>query len=227
MSHPKRTFSKILWETLRKYFISGALVVAPVIITYLALRFLFEAIDGILSDEIYDLLGYRIPGLGLVTTLLLVLLVGVLTRNYFGSRMVKIGERFINSFPVVRTIYVAAKQLVEGVSLPSKRAFKQVALVEYPRRGVFALCFVVGRPIKRVDGVDTKSVCLFVPSTPTPVSGMVVVAPPDQVILLDMTVEEGIKFLVSGGIASPEILSGRILGDGSGSEKITEGEPSA
>ncbi|HSG98503.1 MAG TPA: DUF502 domain-containing protein [candidate division Zixibacteria bacterium] len=218
MAHQKRTFTKILLDTLRKYFISGALIVAPLIITYLALKFLFEAIDGILSPYLHDLLGYDIPGLGLVTTVLLILLVGVLTRNYFGSRVVRIGERLISAFPVVRPVYLAAKQLVEGVSLPSKRAFKEVALVEYPRRGAWALSFVVGRPLRRIDGVDSPGVCLFVPSTPTPISGMVIVVAPEEVILLDMTVEEGIKFLVSGGIASPEMLSGRFLDAESGAD---------
>ncbi len=196
---------------LKRNFISGALVVAPLILTFILLKFLFESIDGILAPLVTHLVGYSIPGLGLITTGLLILLVGILTRNLVGSRLLRWGEAFLNNFPGVRTIYGAAKQLVEGVSLPNKQAFKQVVLVEYPRRGVYALAFSVKRPELVIDGNSSPMVCLFVPSTPTPVSGMVILAPAEDVVLLDMTIEEGFRFLVSGGIASPQSLNGSLL----------------
>lgn len=196
-------------DILRRHFIAGALVAAPLILTYVLLKFLFEAIDGILSPVLTHALGYTVPGLGLVTTFLLLILTGMLMRSFIGARVFRRGERLLVSFPVVRTIYTAAKQLVEGVSLPQKRAFKRVALVEYPRRGVYVLSFVVNRPILEYEGKSRDMICLFIPSTPTPISGIVILSPPEDVILLDLSVEEGIKFLVSGGITTPETLMGR------------------
>ncbi len=206
---------------LKRNFISGALVVAPLILTFILLKFLFETIDGVLAPIVTHIVGYSIPGLGLITTILLILLVGLLTRNLVGSRLLHWGEKLLNSFPGVRTIYGAAKQLVEGVTLPNKQAFKQVVLVEYPRRGVYALAFLVKRPQLRVNGDEKSMACLFVPSTPTPVSGMVILAPLEDVVLLNMTIEEGFKFLVSGGIASPQALSGRLM-----ATSVVHGEPS-
>lgn len=204
----QNSFFKHFVDALRRYFISGALVVAPLILTFILLKFLFEAVDGILLPYLSDYLGYRLPGLGLITTVLLILLAGVLTRNFIGSRIFKMGEKLLTTFPGVRTIYIAAKQLVEGVALPQKAAFKEVALVEHPRRGVYSLSFVVARPTLTRQGQTEQRICLFVPSTPTPVSGAVIMAKPEDVLLVNMTVEEGIKFLVSGGIASPEALIG-------------------
>ncbi len=207
---------------LKRNFISGALVVAPLILTFILLRFFFETIDGVLAPIVKHIFGYSIPGLGLVTTILLILLVGFFARNLVGANFLRYGEKLLTSFPGVRTIYGAAKQLVEGVTLPNKHAFKQVVLVEYPRRGSYALAFLVNRTELQIDenNTDTNSpntnistkkdlVCLFIPSTPTPVSGMVILVPPADVTLLNMTIEEGFKFLVSGGIAAPDSMKGR------------------
>jgi len=198
-------------DILKRNFISGALVVAPLILTFILLKFLFETIDGVLAPFVEHFFGYSIPGLGLVTTILLILLVGLFTCNLVGANFLRRGEKLLNRFPGVRTIYSAAKQLVEGVTLPNKHAFKQVVLVEYPRRGAYALAFLVKRPNLDIGEDVTSLACLFVPSTPTPVSGMVILVPPEDVVLLDMTIEEGFKFLVSGGIASPQRFRGRRL----------------
>lgn len=200
-------------DILKRNFISGALVVAPLILTFILLKFLFETIDGVLAPFVEHFFGYSIPGLGLITTILLILLIGFFTCNLVGANFLRRGEKLLNRFPGVRTIYSAAKQLVEGVTLPNKHAFKQVVLVEYPRHGAYALAFLVKRPNLDIDdnGTPTPLACLFVPSTPTPVSGMVILVPPEDVVLLDMTIEEGFKFLVSGGIASPQRFSGRRL----------------
>ncbi len=193
---------------LKRNFISGALVVAPLILTFILLRFFFETIDGVLAPMVEHIFGYSIPGLGLITTILLILLVGLFARNLVGSNFLRYGEKLLTSFPGVRTIYGAAKQLVEGVTLPNKHAFKQVVLVEYPRRGSYALAFQVNRTELQINSNNKDLVCLFIPSTPTPVSGMVILVPPEDVTLLDMTIEEGFKFLVSGGIASPDKMQG-------------------
>lgn len=191
---------------LKRYFIAGILVVVPVILTWFVLKFLFEAIDGILRPVILQLFGYYIPGLGLVTTILLIILAGVITRSYLGGRAYRLGDKLMAKLPLIRTIYVAAKQLLEAIAGPSIDSFKEVALVEYPRKGVFALSFVSNRIQLDIDGVQRGYTSVFVPSTPTPVSGMVILMPDEEVTIVDMTIEEAIKFLVSGGVASPKLI---------------------
>ncbi len=194
---------------IKRYFLSGVLVVVPLILTYIVLKFLFEAIDGILQPFIHRLLGYYIPGLGVFTTILIIILAGVLTRNIIGARVYNMGDRLLVRMPIIRPIYSAAKQLLEAVTMPSTRSFKEVALVEYPRRGSYALSFIAKRIKLDVNGKMRDYVIVFVPSTPTPVSGVVVMVPAEEIVPVDMTVEEGVKFLVSGGVASPDRIQRR------------------
>lgn len=195
-----------IYGILKKYFLSGVLVVVPVILTFLVIRFLFEAIDGLLQPVLHELLGYFVPGLGVVTTVLLILLAGILSRNYVGKFLYRLGDNILAKLPLTRPIYSAAKQLIEAIASDESGVFQETGLVEYPRKGVFALCFVSHRFQLTKNGKTRDMVSVFVPSTPTPVSGMVIIVPPEEVTLLDMTVEEGIKFLVSGGVASPDVL---------------------
>ena len=195
-----------IYNILKKYFLSGVLVVVPVIFTFIVIRFLFESIDGLLQPVIHELLGYFIPGLGVVTTVLLILLAGILSRNYIGKFLYRLGDNILARLPLTRPIYSAAKQLIEAIASDKSGVFQETGLVEYPRKGVYALCFVSHRFKLTKSGKTRNMVSVFVPSTPTPVSGTVIIVPPEEVTLLDMTVEEGIKFLVSGGVASPDVL---------------------
>lgn len=191
---------------IKRHFVSGVLVVVPLILTYIVLRFLFEAVDGLLQPVLYRLVGGYIPGLGILTTLLLIILAGFFTRNIVGARLYRYGEKVLERMPLIRPIYSAAKQLLEAIATPSVDSFKEVALVEYPRRGAYALCFVAKRISMELNGVTSEHITVFVPSTPTPVSGIVLVVPAADVLSVNMTVEEGVKFLVSGGVASPTTL---------------------
>jgi len=191
---------------LRRYFLSGILVIVPLIITILVLRFLLEGIDGLLSPFLTELLGYKIPGLGIVATIILIFLAGFLTANVLGSRLFRIWEIFLIKTPLVRTIYGSSKQLVEALTTTEKESFKQVVLVEFPRKGMFCLGFLTREiEVKRKDTKD-ELIAVFIPSTPTPVSGFTMLFRKEDVVLLDMTVEEGIKFFVSGAIASPKVF---------------------
>jgi uncharacterized membrane protein len=207
-------------EIVRRHFVSGMLVVVPIILTYLVLRFLFEGIDGILQPVLHRAFGYYFPGLGVVTTILLIILAGFFTRNFIGARLYRVGDRLLVRMPLIRPIYSSAKQLLEAMTLSSGGSFKEVALVEYPRKGVYQLGFVS----RTFDVVQTtgrrRHVSVFVASTPTPVSGMVVVVPEEEVIRLDMSVEEGIKFLVSGGVAAPTSLIAKRRVSESTSEEV-------
>ncbi|MDH3890822.1 MAG: DUF502 domain-containing protein [candidate division Zixibacteria bacterium] len=188
---------------VKRHFVSGVLVVVPLILTYLVLKVLFEVVDGLLEPALHRVVGWYYPGLGIVTTILLIILAGFFTRNLVGARLYRLGDSILVRMPLIRPIYSAAKQLLEAIALPTVDSFKEVALVEYPRRGAYALCFVAKRPVMEINGETSQYVTVFVPSTPTPVSGIVLVVPASEVMAVNMTVEEGVKFLVSGGVASP------------------------
>lgn len=195
-----------MFDVLKRYFLGGVLVVVPFILTFIVLRFLFESIDGILQPYLHDLLGYYRTGLGLLTTLLIVLLAGVLTRNLVGAKIYRIGDRLLAQVPLIRPIYSASKQLLAALTRTDAGSFQAVALIEYPRQGVYSLCFISQQTRIEINGHADDYCTCFVPSTPTPVSGMTVVVPTRDVHPVNMSVEEGVKFLVSGGVASPKLI---------------------
>jgi uncharacterized membrane protein len=201
------TLHNTVFSILKRHFVSGVLVVVPLILTYLVLKFLFETVDGILQPILHTAFGYYVPGLGVVTTILVIILAGFFTRNIVGARLYRLGDRVLVRMPIIRPIYSAAKQLLEAVALPTTQSFKEVALVEYPRRGVWALCFIANQVRVGTDESSRESVSVFVPSTPTPISGIVIIVPAEEVLRVAMTVEEGVKFLVSGGVASPSTIA--------------------
>jgi uncharacterized membrane protein len=190
---------------LRTRFIQGLLVVVPLILTFVLLRALVEAIDGLLKPLIIKTLGhaYDFPLIGIIVTFALIILSGIFTANVIGGRFLHLWERLIAKIPLVRFIYGSAKQLVQALTIPQNKSFKSVVMVEYPRRGVYALGFLVNQAeyIKAEEQVNLLSI--FIPSTPTPISGFVVLFPESEVVHLDMTIEEGVKFFVSGSIISP------------------------
>jgi uncharacterized membrane protein len=205
-----RSVFNIIRDILRRQFLSGILVVVPLILTYVILRFLFEAIDGILSPYLVKLFGYSIPGLGIITTILLILLTGFFTRSIVGDSIYRRSDRFLARMPLIRIFYLAAKKLIEAIAIPRNRAFKQVVLFEYPRRGAYALGFSTTKiELAREEHDRNDLVGIFVPSTPTPVSGIVIFVPPEDIIPLDISVEEGLKLIVSGGIVAPPTLNRR------------------
>jgi uncharacterized membrane protein len=201
------SFREKLNRILRRYFLGGILVMVPLIITVVVLRFFFIKVDGILSPFIVKLVGYKIPGLGLVATILLIFLAGFLTANVIGSRLFRIWEIFLIRMPLVRTIYGSSKKLVEAVAATDKYTFKQVALVEFPRKGIYYLAFLTNEIKVNMEGKTEDFVIVFIPSTPTPFTGWTLLFRRDEIIPLDMSVEDGVKFFVSGGIASPQMFS--------------------
>jgi len=203
---PSPSIGRLILDTVRRMFVSGVLVIVPVIATVVILNFLFHTVDGILSPVFERFLGYSIPGMGLVATLLLILLAGALARNVIGSRLFSIGELLFVRTPLVRTVYSAAKQLVEAVTGSQRKVFQRAVLVEYPRKGIYAIGFAAAETDVRSGPLNGKMVSIFVPSTPTPVTGFVIMVPADEVYELDISTEDVIKMLVSGGIATPAEL---------------------
>lgn len=195
---------------LKRDFLSGVIVVVPFILTYIVIKFLFETIDNILQPLLIHFFGYWLPGLGLVTTILIIVLAGLFTRNILGAKLYKFGDYLLERMPIIRPIYSAAKQLLEAVTMPSMNSFKEVVLIEYPRRGAYTVSFLSNK--FEIESKGTH-VSVFVPSTPTPISGMVIIVPVEDIILLEMTIEEGVKFLVSGGVVAPELLKRKKVKD--------------
>ena len=199
-------FKEKFFKTIRRQFLSGVLVIVPIILTYIVLRFLFSSIDNLLSPVVTEIIGKEIPGLGILATMVIIFIAGILTSYLGRSRLFNIWELFFIKTPLVRTIYSASKQLMEGITLPDKKAFQQVVLVQYPREGIYNLGFVANRIENQLSGQKSELVVVFIPTTPTPFTGYVALFPPDQVTPLDLSIEEGIKYFVSGGIASPKKL---------------------
>lgn len=146
-----------------------------------------------------------IPGLGLFVVLLFVILIGILARSFLGSRIVRIGEWIVEKIPIVRTIYVGIKQLFETIFASDEARFQDVVLVEYPRRGIYCIGFVTGRTTGEVQVVtQEETVNIFIPTTPNPTSGFLLMVPKNDLVYMKMSVEEAVKMVISGGIVTPE-----------------------
>ncbi len=199
-----------LLRRLRYYFLAGFIVSAPIGITVLIawefIAFVDDQITPLIppayNPETY--LPFSIPGLGLVVIFLVVTLIGFLTASILGRTLVGLGEQLVDLMPVVRTIYGALKQIFETVLAQSSDSFREVVLVEYPRRGLWAVAFVTSTTEGEVAHLSADELInIFLPTTPNPTSGFLLFVPRRDVVALAMSVEEGIKLVISGGIVTP------------------------
>ena len=199
-------------KILKTRFTSGLLVVVPLILTFVLLRSLVESIDSLVRPLIENLLGhdYVFPFAGVIITLAIILLTGILTANVVGGKLVNIWDKQLLKIPIVNFIYGSIRQLIQALSIPQSKSFKSVVMVEYPRKEVFMLGFLVNDMEYEADGKSEKLLSIFIPSTPTPISGYVALFPEADVVFLDMSIEEGIKFFVSASIISPAVLKSKI-----------------
>ncbi len=195
---------------LRGYMVAGILVTAPVGITlYLAWLFL-SFVDSQVTPLIpvqYNpntYLPFGVPGVGLIVLIVALTIIGWVTRGIVGRYVLRLGENLLHRTPVIRSVYGATKQIVETVVSKKSEAFRQVVLFEYPRRGCWAMGFVTGTSVGEVQNVtEDEIVNVFLPTTPNPTSGYLLFVPRRELVVLRMTVEEGIKMVVSGGILTP------------------------
>lgn len=197
---------------LKTRFTSGLLVIVPLILTFVLLRSLVESIDGLVKPLIENLLGhgYAFPFAGVIITLAIVLLAGILTANVIGNKLVKLWDKQLLRIPIVNFVYGSIRQLVQALSIPQNKSFKSVVLVEYPRKDVYTLGFLVNEIEYKTGEKGDMLLSVFIPSTPTPITGYVALFPEPDVTFLDMTIEEGIKFFVSASIISPASLRSKI-----------------
>ena len=205
-------FSEIK-RKVRNIFLTGIFTVVPIAITFWLLNFIFTKVDPIFQPiiiEIIDLIPFLkgrftyIPGLGIVMTVIAIFLVGLFVRNIIGQKLVELGEWIVQKIPVVRGIYSSSKQFMQAVSLTSNDGFRKVILVEYPRKGLWVVGFVTCENTGETQVLTKEDVVnVFIPTTPNPTSGFLLLVPKNDVIPLSMTVEEGLKLVVSGGIVTP------------------------
>lgn len=195
---------------LRAYFFAGVLVTAPLAITFWlvwqVISWIDESIKPLIpahyNPETY--LPFSVPGIGLIVALVFLTLVGAITAGVVGRLVVRMSERLLARMPVVRSIYGATKQIFETVLAQSSRAFREVVLVEYPRRGIWTIAFITGSTVGEIQArSDEELVNIFVPTTPNPTSGFLLFVPKRDLVTLSMSVEDGIKMVVSGGLVTP------------------------
>ena len=183
---------------------AGLFVVLPAVITGYALWFIFRLTDGLLGSILERFLHRRIPGAGLLAMLLLLLLAGLVTANYVGKRAVKWVENLLARIPLIGGIYGTTRQFAEALSAPDRGGFWQVVLVEYPRRGLYAIGFMTSQAPERLQRSCGKPLFnVFVPTVPNPTTGFLIHVPMEEMTVLDMSVDEGLKLVVSAGVVNP------------------------
>jgi uncharacterized membrane protein len=197
---------------LRRVLIAGLLVWVPLGVTILVVRLLINWLDGslLLLPEAYrpeKLIGFAIPGLGVVLSFLVVLITGMIVANIFGRQLIRAWERLLSRIPLVRSVYSGVKQLAETMFTDTGRSFRKVLLVEWPRKGLWTIAFLTGNDQGEAQEKTGHHVInIYVPTTPNPTGGYFVMVPREDVIELDMSVDEGLKMLMSMGAVVPDAV---------------------
>jgi len=190
-----------MFQQIKRHLIAGVLAIVPIALTFWILRFLFRFLDSFTAPILKNI-GIEIPGLGIILTLLFIFLLGLFITNVLGKTIFNWGERILTKLPLVNTIYNAVKQITNAFSGKSMKNFKQVIFIQYPRKGLWTMCFVTNQS-KNESGDEFYHV--FVPTTPNPTSGVFIVIPQKDAVHPDISVEEGLKSIISGGIIDPGI----------------------
>jgi uncharacterized membrane protein len=193
---------------VRTTFFRGFVVIIPLGLTYWFFSSLLNAVDGILSPILEEWIGHRVPGLGFLSMLVIILIVGLLSRNLVGRVLFTGFENLLKQIPFVRAVYGAIKDLVGAFTIGGKgKTFREVVMVEYPRPGLFTLAFVTNEmSFAASSGRTTEFVNVYIPNPPNPTSGVLILVPKEQVVRLNLTIEQGLKLVLSGGIVTPERL---------------------
>lgn len=196
-------------SALRRWLLTGLAVWLPLAATILVAMFLVDLMDRslLLLPEAYRpeaLLGVHIPGLGVLLTLFIILITGFIAANYFGSKLLSLVDLVLQRVPLIRSVYGGMKSLSDTVLTGSGEAFRKVLLIEYPRKGLYTLAFQTSEAAAEVQGkTGVELVTVFVPTTPNPTSGFIVMVPKAEAVELDMSVEEALKMVISLGVVTP------------------------
>ncbi len=196
---------------LKKYFITGLLIWIPLAITFMVLAWIIGTLDAILlwlpvEHQPSRYIGFNIPGVGVVASLLIIFFTGLIAANVLGQKLVRLWEALLSRIPVVKSIYYSVKQVSDTLFSSSGQAFRKALLVQYPREGAWTIAFLTGQP-----GGDAANhlhgdyVSVYVPTTPNPTSGFFLMMPREDVVELDMSVDEALKYIISMGVVSPPL----------------------
>lgn len=189
---------------VKSYVFRGALALIPMGLTIFAIRIIYVFIDRRIMELIYQYIGYRIPGLGLLVVIMVLYFVGMVVSNVFGKKLLAVFDRIVGRIPLIKTTYLIGKQLAHTLSLPEKQIFKKAVLVDYFRPGTWVIGFVVGEVKDEETGRNLLRV--FIPTVPNPTSGFLAIMESSQVKDPRWTVEEAMKIVISGGIIGPESI---------------------
>jgi uncharacterized membrane protein len=193
-------------KSLRSYILAGLVVWLPIVVTFVVLRFIIDILDTTIAllPNAYQpeqLLGVRMPGLGVLLSLILLIVTGIIATNILGQRLFGWGESLLVRIPLVRSIYQAAKQVIQAIFATNSQAFRKVMLIEYPRKGMWSLAFLTGTTNAEIlSHSGEEMLSLFVPTTPNPTSGFLLLVPKREAVELTMSVEEALKFIISLGV---------------------------
>jgi uncharacterized membrane protein len=207
-------FWKRIRDAIRRYFIAGLLAFAPLGITFWAIAWIIQRLDNLLLPRVLQLLMPELesrpdlpPLVGALFTILVILLAGVIVRHFFGYQLVRVGERILSRVPIARGIYYAVKQLFEAIVANNNKgaSFNRVVIIEYPRKGVYALAFTTGRTRGPVEAAipEQDLINCFVPTTPNPTSGFYLAIPESDLYEVDLSVEDAFKLIMSAGMVGP------------------------
>lgn len=192
---------------MKKYFLAGLLFWLPILATYVVIRFIFKVLDNMLAilPQAYQptqIFGHHVPGLGLVIALLLIFFTGILVTNIIGNKLVEWSEKLLSRIPIIRSIYNAVKQVANAFFKPQSESFRKVLMVEYPRKGCWSIGFQTGSKFYGTPS-NQEMVTVFIPTTPNPTSGFLIILPVAETYELSMSVEEAFKTIVSLGVFVP------------------------
>ncbi len=193
-----------MFKHLRTYFLTGLFITIPLVVTILLLIWAFNQTDAILGGLIYRIFKIRIMGLGLVTLIVLITLIGLLAHNYLGRKLIAFGENILHRIPVLSKVYGTAKQITETLTKADKNSFRQVVLVEYPRKGIYSPGFLISEVPANINAqTGKKLISIFIPTPPNPVTGFLIFVPEEDITILDMSIEEGFKLIITAGVVQP------------------------
>lgn len=196
-------------QLIKRYFITGLLIWVPLVITGWVLSLIINTLDQslrLLPETMHPqhLVGFAIPGAGAVLTLLMIFLTGLLAANFIGQKLVGWWDKLLSRIPVVNSVYKSVKQVSDTLFSPNGNAFRKALLVQYPHQGSWTIAFLTGAPGgDLVNHLQGEHVSVYVPTTPNPTSGFFLMMPTKDVVELDMTVDEALKYIISMGVVAP------------------------
>ncbi|MFZ5967850.1 MAG: DUF502 domain-containing protein [Bacillota bacterium] len=190
---------------LRNLFLTGLIVILPIAATISIVGWLFNKIDSIFREPLERLIGFPLVGIGVFLTLLIIFSAGIISTNYLGKKLINLAEGVLKKIPLVNTVYLSIKQLMDTVLSNKKATFKSAVLVQYPSKDIYAIGFITAdAPDELCIRTSKKLKSIFIPTTPNPTSGMLVMIPEEEIIPLDIPVEAAVKLVVSAGMLLPE-----------------------